>query len=42
MAADDLSRISRAVTVLPRASLGSDTLNMPVMKSVMRLARSRS
>src|SRR5207247_10308784 len=27
---------------LPRASFGSDTLNMPTMKSVIRLARSRS
>src|SRR5271155_1621247 len=37
-----LSNISRAVTLLPRASLGSDTLNIPVMKSVIRVARSRS
>ncbi len=39
---DALSRISRAVTLLPRASLGSETLNIPSMNSVMRFARSRS
>jgi hypothetical protein len=33
----DLSKISRAVMVLPRASLGSETLNIFVMKSVTRL-----
>jgi hypothetical protein len=31
-----LSKISRAVMLLPRASLGSDTLNMLVMNSVTR------
>src|ERR1017187_4589978 len=34
---DALSKISRAVMVLPRASLGSETLNILVMKSVTRL-----
>ena len=37
-----LSRISLAVTLLPRASPGSVTLNMLVMNSAMRSARSRS
>jgi hypothetical protein len=31
-----------AKLLLPRASLGSETLNMPFMKSVMRVSRSRS
>jgi hypothetical protein len=42
MSFEALSRISRAVTLLPRAWLGSETLNIPVIKSVMRVARSRS
>lgn len=42
MSFDALSKISRAVTLFPRAWLGSDTLNMPDMNSVILLARSRS
>src|ERR1039458_3506784 len=42
MSFDALSRISVARMSLPRASLGFDTLNIPVINSVTRSARSRS
>ena len=42
MRAAPLSMISRAVIVLPRASLGSATLNRPTMKFVVCFAVSAS
>jgi len=42
MSFEALSRVSRAVMLLSRASLGSDTLNIPVMMSGMRVALLRN